>query len=528
MEHHPHSAEWFRLHRPETYAFCQRIVQYIREGYRHISIKAPVKAGKREIVECLRVLLGEDYSLLYVTALNRKDVKNQRIELEKYKITTHVISSEDERGRCIARLNAIVESNKTPIHILDEDDHGSGWKQLLAPLNQFIENKTQIVKLYTSATPEELRNSSLAKRSDYIAVDFEPPKIYCGARYFLENKLVFKAHPFFNTKTSPITLSNHGRKVLEDSITPERNIACVRITGNMKAFKCSQSNITDELNTIECKGGRPWDVVCIDANSPFEWEKIETLRGYTGKPPVKNYLFLFLQTCTRSTDLKGWHPFIACWHDVRPANRSCYNTLVQAFLRPSHYSTMDGYNGPQRIRIYADERIFKAVVTGDMDKYLSDGGKAPLRTKMKNRGEPNQSDWTITWREVHLPDLVRENHTQDADGFYTMRTRSKKKQNKESYATFLQLQRDSETDKTWMGGGQLYTMEVGDTRDVTFISYKDIDDPSSIHIEVATITRTAVTKSEANTVNTTALSMYHNSESPLAVSEVSIPTTPNI
>lgn len=528
MENHPHSEHWFRINRPEIYTFCEAVIQHILNGYRHISIKAEVKVGKKEIVECLRILLDSSYVLLYATALNRKDVKNQQTELEKYKITTHVISSENERTRCIACLDAILELNKKPVYILDEDDHGTGSRQLLAPLSQSIENNANVIKLYTSATPEELRNSSIAKRSDYTSINFISPPQHRGAKYFLDNGLVFKPQSAFTTKVSPITLSEHGKHVLEDSVTIERNIACVRITGNMKAFKCSEQSIIGNLNALVCKGGRPWGVVFIDGDNPFGWEKIEILRGYTGKPIIKNYLFLFLQTCTRSTDLKGWHPYIACWHDARPANKSSYNTLVQALLRPSHYSTMDGYNGSQPIRIYADERVFKAVVTGDMDKYLSEGGKAPLRTKMKKRGDPNQSDWGITWKEIHESQLVRENHTQDADGFYTMRVRSKKEQKKESYAAFLELKKDCETDKTWMGSGQMYTMKNGDRRDVTFISYKDISDPSSIHIEVATLTRNKVTETEKNTVNTTSRSMYKTCEYPSNVEEVTIPTTQNL
>lgn len=526
MEHHPHSVDWFHSHRPEIYAFCEAIIQYIRDGYIHISVKAEVKVGKKEILECLRMLLDSTYIMLYTTSLNRKDVKNQQTELEKYSITTHVISSENERNRCIYRLDAILESNKKAVYILDEDDHGTGWKQLLAPLSQLIENNANVIKLYTSATPEELRNSSIAKRTDYIAVDFISPPQHCGAKYFLENRLVLKAESVFMTKMSPIKLSEHGKHVLEDSVTMGRNIACVRITGNMKAFKCSVQSIIGGLNALVCKGGRPWDIVFIDGYNPFEWEKIEILRGYTGKPIVKNYLFLFLQTCTRSTDLKGWHPYIACWHDARPANKSCYNTLVQAFLRPSHYSTMDGYNGPQAIRIYADERIFKAVVLGDMDKYLSDGGKASLRTTMKKRGDPNQSDWEIIWREIHEAEVVKGNHTQDSDGFYTMRIRSKKQQKKESYDTFQELKKDCENNKTWMGNIQS-KIEKDSTQDITFISYKDINNIGSIHIEVATLTRIAVTTTEKNTMNTTSRSMYRNGEHPLLVQQVTVPTTQN-
>jgi hypothetical protein len=519
---HPHNEVWFRVKRPEIYHFCKDlIVPAIQNGSRHISIKAHVKCGKREIVECLQVILGSSYRLFYITALNRLDIKDQQEELREYGISTHVIASASSRERYIEELGRITQLKKKPVQILDEDDHGTGWKQTLAPLSKYVEKKDDVIKIYTSATPEELRNSHIANRSDYAEFDFEPPSSFCGARYFLDENLVFEARPFFDKSETPIRLSDHAVKVIQDSVTPNRNIVCARVAGiSMKTLKCCKEPLIRELNTIPCESSKPWEIVFIDAKTPFGWSKLENQRGYGGESPIKNYLFLFYQTCTRSTDLKGWHPYIACWHDSREATKSNYNTLAQAFLRPSHYADM--YGGTrQPIRIYADSSIFNAVATGNIEEYLSEGGKPPTRTQSTNRrDEPNQSDFKVSWKPITEDQLIGEH--KKIDGFYTMRTRAKKASAVESYDVFKRLKDESQKEngaKTWMLGGQSYDMDVGTSVPITFISYRDTTDLASIHIEVATITRVAKTDKKMK-LKTTKKSMYGE-----AAEEVSIPTT---
>ena len=87
MNDHPHNLAWFAKHRKEIYSFVRPLRISIEAKKRILLIVAEVKAGKKEIVECIK----QDYPSLkayYITSLNRKDVKNQQIELAQYDIET--------------------------------------------------------------------------------------------------------------------------------------------------------------------------------------------------------------------------------------------------------------------------------------------------------------------------------------------------------------------------------------------------------------------------------------------------------
>ena len=508
MMKHPQSLDWFKGERKEVYGFSETVYNAVQRGFRHISIKAHVKSGKRNIVECMSLVFGSQYVFMYTTGLNRKDVKDQQDELEAYGIQTYVISSNDARDPCLKQIAIALENKKTPVVVLDEDDYATGKKQVLAPLSEEIKSKSEIIKIYTSATPEELRSSSISHRSDYIELNFIPPETFVGPDYFLKNDLIHKPEQFFE-KTTPVTLSEHAKQVIRDCITQTRNILCVRIEGiSMTAVKCSKDVLVKQLHGIQTLGSRPWDIVYIDSKTPFDWSKKEHKYGY-GEACRSNYMFVFYQTCTRSTDLEGWHPYIACWHDSRTANKSNYNTLAQALQRPNHYATMEGYGGSQLIPIYGDKRVFQAAATGDIDTYLSEGGKPPTRTSYNSKDYENQSDYKVTWETIDPSQI--DSNAKKINEFYTMRTRRKKEAVVESYETFAQIREESEREdgaKTWMLALSAdYVMKVGEVKPGgTFVSYHRINDPSTIHVERATITRVAETTKVS--LKTTKLSMY--------------------
>ena len=187
---HPHTAHWFSSNRSEIVAFGNDVILQIQAGKRHIAIKAPVKSGKREIVEYISARskqLGMKHSMFYITALNRKDVKSQKEELEKYTINTHCISGDIQ---CYDAIEAI-ELSDYSISCIDECDYGSGKRQKMAPLfNKFIDIVPHVF-LYFSATIEETSVSAIKNRPDFHQMEFIPPPTYRGAKWFLDNGLVF-------------------------------------------------------------------------------------------------------------------------------------------------------------------------------------------------------------------------------------------------------------------------------------------------------------------------------------------------
>jgi hypothetical protein len=383
---HPHPMPWFEANRREIYNFiATELGELLAAGKRHILVYAPVKAGKRELAECISVSYRMNVTHYFVTSLNRKDVKTQKVELDRYGIRTCVIS--EDRDAVLADIRADIAARRRVVMVVDESDYGSGSKQKLTEVHGAFLDHPQVAYVYFSATPEETESSALADREDYAELEFVPPVSYCGAQYFVEEDLVFAPEPFLDNDEGNLSVSRHGLDVIRDSITEERHIGVVRVTGIPQATLQNErvkEALTQQLGT-SAPNGRPWEIKVITDKSPLEWENRIMQRGYC-MDTDKNHLFFLFQTCTRGTDLKGWHPKLAFWHDARSCKNSNLNTLVQALLRPSHYSAMSGYGGrPQPIRLYVDQLVMEYAAYGDLQSYIAAGGKQPTRTR-KARG----------------------------------------------------------------------------------------------------------------------------------------------
>ena len=396
---HPRNLRYFELLREEIYDFVEDLAVNVRLRKRNILTKAPVKSGKKDIVEYISIRFA-GYDVFYLTSLFRKDVVLQKVELEKYGVNTCLVNSDDTCLETIHQIKGSIAARRKVILCYDECDYGSGLKQKMAPVfREFLDNLS-VVNIYFSATPEETEASALIDRPDYESMEFTPPREYVGAKFFLENHLVHTPRPFFAMEDDDIVVSPHGLTVISESVTPKKNIVAVRIAGGKKEVKVSElkngavrERIQSRLKAL-LRDGKDWKIMVIDSKNGLEWENRATIRGYAGDSRV-NYLFVFDQTCTRGTDLKGWHPYIAAWHDARSKNKSNLNTLVQALLRPCHYSTMEDpvtgkpYNGgAQKIRLYVDIDVIR-YVAGEIDlaEYAALGGKPPTRTRWK-RPEP--------------------------------------------------------------------------------------------------------------------------------------------
>jgi hypothetical protein len=394
---HPRSNEWFNQLRPEVVDLVGQITEAVTAGKRHILIKAQVKSGKKDIVESLSRSIGGEH-LTYATALNRKDVKNQKEELELYNITTRVINKDDECEAAIGDLTRRSRIGRVWL-CYDECDYGSGETQKMAPLFREFLNADAVIKIYFSATAQETEVSALKDRHDYMMLTFVPPQTYRGAQYFLDKELVFEPSPFFEVdEDGNLDITGHGETVIQESITPQRHIGVVRLAGNTVPLKDMKKKIIKQqlegrLNEI-VSNGRPWEIVPVDASDSHDWEDRKTRRAYITDDEM-NYLFVIKQTCTRGTDLKGWHSTLAFWHDTRRHDGNARpNTLIQAMLRPAHYGP------PQAIRLYVSMEVIELAASDNMDAYLKARGKPPARTKIsteRKKGNISPSSFaTIT------------------------------------------------------------------------------------------------------------------------------------
>ena len=123
--------EWlsyFKNERPELYYY---VLNEIMPLIKKIKIvKAPVKAGKRGMVE-IYCLLDPESTHIYITALHRTADEKQRTELESYGLNVFSINNKAKKDKCIKYIDDKLKKGRTIKTHLDELDFGCGNKQLL-------------------------------------------------------------------------------------------------------------------------------------------------------------------------------------------------------------------------------------------------------------------------------------------------------------------------------------------------------------------------------------------------------------
>jgi len=515
---HPYTAPQFEEMFPNISDFMVNdVIPQINNGILNILIYAPVKSGKKVQVECLSVLLNS-YRVIYITSLDRKDVKRQKEELDKYGIMTCVVKYDYDAA--IAQIKQYNDSNIKVLIVFDECDYGAGTNQLMSKFFNRVVDDKKIVKLYYSATPEETQYSKLSTRPDFQFVPFPIPATYCGARFFLDNDLWEEPAQFLEeAEEGIIIVTGHGQHVCIEKYTAKRNIGVVRVTGsrmNARILKANVQRIEQQLNSLMPPDSREIRVRVISQTDPFDWEDEPTQVGYCQSR--FSWLFFIYQTCTRGTDLNGWHNRLAFWHDARSRTKSNLNTLVQAMLRPSHYSTSyldeDGNPQGQMIAMYVDLKVLERAAGGSIDAYLKSGGKPPIRTKI---GEPindaNPDDFAMEVEEFDMlanvrakyPRLGRGVEPNDA-GFYESRSIAK---DGKSVLSLDELNKVTES-KTNTISGSHSNMPIGEERAQIglFIGYSNTNDKATVKFRVKKVWRIRGHVQRESTINATKSSMY--------------------
>jgi hypothetical protein len=501
---HPHAASYFESERPEIHGFVENVLiaECInRNKSVNILIKAPVKCGKREIGECISVLMPT-HKVIYVTSLNRVDVKNQQDELELYGILTFIITE-----KCVEATAQITEwlaSGLPIVVILDECDYGTGSTGSMRKFYDHIRSNNSIIKMYFSATPEETLHSALSGTLRFAFVEFTPPASYCGAQWFLDNDCWYEPDIFFEEDEGIVSLTDHGSTVMRESFTTDRNVGVVRVTGRKISARLVKANIKaleTATNLRRLPTMRPFKFKVVSNNDKFNWEDEETRGGYVKKPLAYNYIFVIFQTCTRGTDLKGWHHRLAFWHDARSRKDSNLNTLVQAMLRPTHYTTMyedeEGEPEGQLIRMYVDNHVLDMAAGGSMTEYLAAGGKPPIRMKRINGStrqpaNPDEFDievsefQTLVSAQERFPSIGRDARP-NANGFYESANKQKR------HVLSMEELNDVTSNKTNTLSNKHREMLVGveHAQIKLFIGYKDTSDPSTACFRVKKVWRTS-------------------------------------
>lgn len=384
----PWSVATFERLRPHLTGFVRETILPLLEEpqCRRIVLRAPVKCGKREIVEYIatRDLVNQATRVhAFLSAWHRVADEDQRVELSTQNMKVFSITTEKKVISFIEWLTKQLEEGKTVVLHLDECDHGTGSKQMLSQVWSKVRNSEKITNILYSATPEEVLYSGEVEDEEYQAmieeiigegehVEYTPPEGYCGPARFLQEGLVHEAIPFFDKIGDTYTLTSQGKHVVTTlracmATTPGRNMVVLRLSysllgGAKKDIKKNKA-IYQFLSNIHAFAELADFLVVVDKSDnmgiknrrisaeKIQWSDPSYWRRQAADIPI---LLVIDQTCSRSTEW-ACHNRIFAMHDFR--NMVQYSTISQAQERVNHYEQR--YGGFQPITIYGHTRTFR-------------------------------------------------------------------------------------------------------------------------------------------------------------------------
>jgi hypothetical protein len=377
----PWSVAVFETQRSEMTLFVRNYILPLLEDTecRRIVVNAPVKSGKREMVEYIAMrdsVAAPTRVHVFISAWHRKADNEQRDELATQNIKVFSLSgrsAERQLGDCIAWIGEqIARGLKVVLH-LDECDHGSGEKQTLSALWRQIRNNVNICNVLYSATPQEVLYSGEVDNPDLNAtvgeildghhVIYKPPRGYCGPAKFLEENLVHVALPFFEKEGGAYALSAQGKDIMRDLraailTEPRRNVVVLRLSygdgGSTREHKAIHQFIRHcgsfpELQDVSV-------IADADEAIPSPHARMQTV-NWSSKPFWDDLatgvpkIIVIDQKSSRSTEW-ACHDRVFATHDFRNVAR--FSTISQAVERVNHYEQK--YGGFQPIRVYCHRK----------------------------------------------------------------------------------------------------------------------------------------------------------------------------
>ena len=381
----PWSVSDFMRYRPGIVGFVEtKIAPHIGSIQRTL-IRAPVKSGKREIVEYLAMrdyCSNQDTTHLFISSWHRKADNDQRVELKKQELQVFSIITKKKRDECISAIDRILESgSKLVIHI-DECDHGSQENQLMNRVWTFIRNLENVTCILYSATPEEVMFSGeiteageptvnqelieeFTNEDTGIVIEYNPSEEFCGPGKFLDENLIFNAHPFFEKAETRYVLSDQAKEIISNMLAQmahtKRNVCVLRLSYSEK--KTRGANMYDYkaiyqfLRNLTCFPELQDFCILVDKaekiNMPMDprircetigWSDPMYWRLKSSDIPI---IVVVDQTSSRSTEW-ACHDRVFAQHDYR--HEYTYTSSSQAFERTNHY--LPKYGSFQPIRMY--------------------------------------------------------------------------------------------------------------------------------------------------------------------------------
>jgi hypothetical protein len=407
----PWSVATFERLRPHLTGFVREtLLPLIEEGCRRIVLRAPVKCGKREIVEYIatRDLINQPSRIhAFLSAWHRIADEDQRDELATHNMTVFSITTQKRVDSFMAWLKKQLDKGLSVVLHLDECDHGTGSKQMLSKVWTEIRDSDSITNILYSATPEEVLYSGEVDDEEYQAmmeeisegehVEYTPPEGYCGPARFLREGLVREAIPFFDKDG----LTCQGKEIvagLRSSMVanPSRNMIVLRLSyslgGGVKKDIKKNKAIYRFLSSVNGFPELEDFLVVVDKSDSsgiknkrvsaekIQWSDPSYWRRQASGVPI---VIVIDQTCSRSTEW-ACHDRIYATHDFR--NIVQYSTVSQAQERVNHYEQR--YGGFQPILVYGHRRTFRmSAGLIDYATFLKDEWK---KKKIDVRSSPEE------------------------------------------------------------------------------------------------------------------------------------------
>ena len=378
----------FEKERPHLTKFVRTDILPLLEDRenRRIVVRAPVKCGKREMVEyiAMRDSVAKPTRVhAFLSAWHRAADEDQRVELKGQNLEVFSVVTQKKVDSFLVWLQKMRSQQKDAVLHLDECDHGSGSKQMLSQVWKVTRDLPCITNILYSATPEEVLFSGEVEDEEHRAmmeemvaeghrVEYEPPEGYCGPGRFLEEGLVHEALPFFHKEGEGFVLSPQGKEIVTDlrssmATSPQRNLIVLRLSysdlGGKKAEIKKNKSIYQFLQNIGSFPELADFIVVVDkgddmgikcdqiSTEKIQWSSPTYWRRQTTAAPI---LLVIDQTSSRSTEW-ACHDRIFATHDFR--NVVQYSTISQAQERVNHYEQR--YGGFQPIRVYGHTRTFQ-------------------------------------------------------------------------------------------------------------------------------------------------------------------------
>lgn len=391
MAHRQCSVADFERDRPHLCNFLKEgPIRSIEQGHRRILIRAPVKSGKRQMVEYLAMrdnTVHPTRKHIFLTQWHRKADENQRAELKCYGIDVFSGINNKKKEDYNAKIHQSLNSDPriTLIIHIDECDHGSGIRQAMAQIWTTWREDARIIFILYSATPEEVIYSGeivdeneaadeemMDEFGQGVRFDYVPQPTFCGPARFLDEGLVFESRPFFEKVpgTPAFRLSEQAKNIVADlereiQRNRRRNVLLLRLSygdndtdkphaKENKAIYQFLKNIDmfPELSSFTIYVDKDEAPSGCDGCIPLKiaWSREKDFRAtITAEDPV---IIVYDQTFSRSTEL-ACHDRIFATHDYR--NQITFSISSQAVERMNHYSTKYP-SGFQPVRIYCHRK----------------------------------------------------------------------------------------------------------------------------------------------------------------------------